>query len=551
MAQIADQDVDFEKHVPVTFSGLMGMLHVPRSEFARGVSVVLCPAVGRDARWTYRSLFLWADQLAEAGFHVLRYDHLGEGDSLNIGVDEDQWEAWTGGLKDAAAFCRSVTGNHRLVVAGIRIGATLAAVSAENIRPDGLILWDPIISGAAWLRELRLASAMIANNDSNPNIIEVNGLRLATSTLRSLEYVDLKQSAVFWPPTLISSLTVPKKLLTNLGETVTNVPFTGYAKLFKDSHVNEAPTELFEATAEWVSSHFSQRQHSGILIPKNRAVFVTDEWTEERVSFGGGLEGVLCLPIKQSTVKAFIFGNTGADPRAGVANFATRSSRILASKGVASLRLDFKGIGESAPMGTVHVYETNRTEDLQAANALLIAKGYSDTTITGICTGGFHAVRAVLEDGALPRALAINSWLVWQPGTRLDREALAESMRSVYLRTPVQARKWVRGLREGARSVVAPRLRAIRRQLLPSSATRSVRAEIKRASDRSVRIHVVVGQHDHAREGLEEFGKNGRWFAKQPGMSIKTITELDHALFSEKSQALALGELLRFAGCKY
>ena len=533
--------------VAVAFDGHMGALHLPEPEVARGVTIVICPAAGRDARWTYRSLFLWANDLATAGFHVLRYDHVGEGDSLELAAEADQWQAWMLGLSQAAEFSRSVTGNKRLLLAGMRIGATLAASAADRIRPDGLILLDPFMSGASWLRELRLASAMLAANETTDRLIEVNGLRLSSATIESLEQIDIRPTVSSWPLTLISSPTMTKSQITALGETVTAVPFTNYAKLFKDSHVNEKPQLLFEAVAQWLNQYFGDPQPSGPLplIPETK--IQTPDWVETRVSFGAGLEGVLCLPTKNISPKAIIIGNTGADPRSGVANFATRTCRFLASKGIAGLRFDFRGIGESAEIDNFHVYETDRTDDLRAADALLKEYGFPKTIIAGICTGGFHAVRAVLKDENLPCAVAINSWLVWQAGTRLDREALAESMRSVYLKAPVQARKWLRRIREKARMMLAPGLRSLHRQFFPSATTRLVRSEIKKACDRAARIHVIIGDMDHAREGLEEFGKNGRWLSRQPGISVSTLAGIDHALFSRRSQKQVMDELLHFA----
>src|SRR4051812_11685208 len=106
--------------LPVAFAGLMGSIHRPLFEPRWGMTIVICSPVGRDACWTYRSLFLWAETLASRGFQVLRYDHRGEGDSQDIDPSADQWTHWLAGLKDAAAFARVQTGAQGLVLAGLR-----------------------------------------------------------------------------------------------------------------------------------------------------------------------------------------------------------------------------------------------------------------------------------------------------------------------------------------------------------------------------------------------------------------------------------------------
>src|SRR5262245_50048272 len=69
---------------PVAFDGHFGALHTPAPQTARGVTVVICPPIGRDARCAYRPVFLFAQQLAARGYTVLRYDNLGEGDSMPV-----------------------------------------------------------------------------------------------------------------------------------------------------------------------------------------------------------------------------------------------------------------------------------------------------------------------------------------------------------------------------------------------------------------------------------------------------------------------------------
>jgi alpha-beta hydrolase superfamily lysophospholipase len=140
-----------------------------------------------------RPLFLFAQQLAELGFTVLRYDPLGGGDSMPVEPDADQWPLWIVGVEQAVAFASAYAGGDRLVLAGVRMGASLAALGARAIRPDGLLLLAPIASGRAWVRELQMSAAMVGLEAPVDGSIDVDGLRLSRATIDSLQGFDLKK----------------------------------------------------------------------------------------------------------------------------------------------------------------------------------------------------------------------------------------------------------------------------------------------------------------------------------------------------------------------
>lgn len=96
-----------------------------------------------------------ATQLERAGFTAMRFDYSGTGDSggESTAASLDDWLADIG---LAAERLRSVSGAPRLVVVGLRLGATLAALAAARgaVAARHLVLWDPVVDGGAYLREL-------------------------------------------------------------------------------------------------------------------------------------------------------------------------------------------------------------------------------------------------------------------------------------------------------------------------------------------------------------------------------------------------------------
>lgn len=117
--------------------------------------MLLCNPFGEEAARSHRTLRVLASQLERAGYAALRFDYRGTGDSWGDGADAtiDQW------LEDiavAADELRRASAVDKLVLIGLRLGATLAALATARgvVRARHLIAWDPVVRGAGYLAEL-------------------------------------------------------------------------------------------------------------------------------------------------------------------------------------------------------------------------------------------------------------------------------------------------------------------------------------------------------------------------------------------------------------
>jgi pimeloyl-ACP methyl ester carboxylesterase len=63
---------------------------------------------------------------------------------------------WLGDVGIAAEQLAAKSGQKKLVAVGLRLGGTLAALasSRQGLRLRHLVLWDPVVDGGAYLREL-------------------------------------------------------------------------------------------------------------------------------------------------------------------------------------------------------------------------------------------------------------------------------------------------------------------------------------------------------------------------------------------------------------
>lgn len=114
---------------------------------------MLCNPFGEEAARAHRIYRVLATHLERAGFSVLRFDYAGTGDSSGEAFSVESAIADIG---TAAEHLRAASGVNRISMIGLRFGATLALLAGARGQPTPyhLVMWDPIVDGAGYLREL-------------------------------------------------------------------------------------------------------------------------------------------------------------------------------------------------------------------------------------------------------------------------------------------------------------------------------------------------------------------------------------------------------------
>jgi pimeloyl-ACP methyl ester carboxylesterase len=113
---------------------------------------VLCYPFLQEYFRSHRAFLRFATQLAGKGWHVLRFDYSGCGDSYGDGPSGP--DEWAQNVRVASLELRERAGAIRLALIGLRLGASLAASVAASVQPlHQLVLWD-LVNGPDYLREL-------------------------------------------------------------------------------------------------------------------------------------------------------------------------------------------------------------------------------------------------------------------------------------------------------------------------------------------------------------------------------------------------------------
>ena len=116
-------------------------------------AVLLCHAVGHEYTRAYRNLQQLALLLADQGMHVMRFDYFGTGNS-NGECADFRLESMQTDIRRAAEHLIYKSDASEFSLVGIRLGATLAAMTEFPMPPTKLIAWDPVVDGRSFVHQL-------------------------------------------------------------------------------------------------------------------------------------------------------------------------------------------------------------------------------------------------------------------------------------------------------------------------------------------------------------------------------------------------------------
>ncbi len=149
---------------------LYGVYHHAEAPSSRVPGVLLFNPFGEEAIRAYRIFKLLAERLARIGAPVLRFDYFGAGDSAGDCADV----TFGGMVRDAASAqeeLQAMSAKRRFAWIGLGLGGAVAAAAARenDVRLEHLFLWDAVVNGTQYLRELHAAHlAFLARNLDQP-----------------------------------------------------------------------------------------------------------------------------------------------------------------------------------------------------------------------------------------------------------------------------------------------------------------------------------------------------------------------------------------------
>ncbi len=408
---------------------LFGWFHQPDDGRAAG-GVVLCPPVGRDHLQSHYAMRRLAVRLEAMGLCVLRFEYDGTGDSAGASTDPGRLEAWVGSVTAAIGVVREAGVSHVALV-GMRIGATLAA---EAARRDGgvgeLVLWDPTVSGRAFLSEQRILAALWvgAAEERQDGSVEIPGLVLEADTVAGLRTLRIDGSArPLAADMLVLTRTgeVDARLNDSLGSAhVEWAQATGQEALIDAESPHQVlPDVAIDRIAAWLARHGGPDMTTISAPDEGGAVTMGAPGAEvvERPVFLGplGLFGFVTeaptpAPSGRPTI---VFLSVANEHHIGPNRLWVELSRRLARHGLRTVRVDLSGLGDS-PVRPGQPEFVSRTplafDDVVDVARALSPDDPSDVVLVGLCSAAYQALDSALA--LRPRGVvAINPVLSFQP----------------------------------------------------------------------------------------------------------------------------------------
>lgn len=406
---------------PVVFDNCAGWFHPAHTN---GTAVLLCSGISQDYCNGYRPFRLLANDLARAGYPALRFDYRGTGESADS-EHVNLWEVWQKNLAVAASWLLAHTGARRLLLIGLRIGGTLAAMTAAQRRDiAGLVLIEPCLTGRAYVSQL-VTEARLRGAQQPDSSIEVGELTFTPECLDQMRSAELAKLTL--PPALpvaIFSYASEEKIITRLATWKAQSiklncgPLEGLEAMLRPSHHFGDPELDSSSLLEWLHREIPTNASSPCVmpcLPKPEALILPG-CMETILRFGATwhLTGTLCRPRLDGIPGfAVLICNAGGNPRHGFARFGVECARALAKAGITSLRFDFAGLGDSIYYNKgadfqTDVFAEDRAADIRAAVDALEALGFICFALHGLCSGAYHAVRGACADPRITQLLAIN-----------------------------------------------------------------------------------------------------------------------------------------------
>ena len=115
----------------------------------------MCHAFAEEKLWSHRVFVNFARSAARAGYAVLRFDFMGQGDS--DGNSEDcTIDSYITDLDAAIARLKVECPElENIALVGLRFGATLASIYAtRHADVSSVVLWEPVTDGHKYLQDL-------------------------------------------------------------------------------------------------------------------------------------------------------------------------------------------------------------------------------------------------------------------------------------------------------------------------------------------------------------------------------------------------------------
>jgi len=502
---------------------LFGWYHEPVGKVRSALAAVICPPLGHEYINSHRSLRHLADRCAAAGVPALRFDYDGTGNSAGADEDPDRLAAWLSSIREAMAQVRRLSGCQEMGLAGLRIGATLAALTSTDAEISFLALWAPCTRGRSYVRELKAihltGGSLFRPEPTEVSDLEAGGFVYTKQTQRDLSGLNLESTVPRARRILIASRTDfaedPSLRLawSQRGLRVEERRLPGYIAMMAEAHDTKVPHAAIGELVAWVISGEARQNTERAADPTasdnarvvrfapprvcpDLPVMRDGEIRECTVRFGRSAKrfGIMSEPVEAPVpaMPIVVLPNAGATHHVGPNRLYVLLARSLSLAGFRCFRVDLPGLGDSVlddPECENDVYPPTASAEIALTlNTLATEYGSEPFILMGLCSGAhtaFHAGLDLAGHRVAECALINPLTFYYKRGMSLRQPTYKHHTRwqdyMTSIRSPARWLKLMRGESDvrsifssvvtQARIRIAAKMRSWRRRWIPADAT--------------------------------------------------------------------------------
>lgn len=556
---------------------------------------MLCAPLGYEFICIYRAYRHIAEELAAAGFPVLRFDYHGTGNSTGHDENPERLSAWLSSISLALDEVKARSGARSVSLFGLRLGATLAVLAAaERDDVGSLVLWGACLSGKKYIRELRTLRKLQAQGAGDAAVPtggeEAAGFLLTRHTVDALIGLDLLSLPKAPAPRV---LVIPRDDLPNdasllllleaHGAETSCLQVPGYAALMQDPHRSVVPDAVISAVVGWLDEVHGAVAAAETHAPpepaaSDPAALESAALVEQPLFIRGAtpLFGMLTRPPPPTGAPrrpTVILLNAGAVHHVGPNRMYVAMARAWSALGFSVLRLDLPGIGDSraAPgQPEVRLYSVDYVDSVRAVMNHLQSSGQVERyVLAGLCSGAYLAFHAALADPRVAGCILINPQIfAWQTGDPMQEDARKRkdymSLR-YYQRALLRRETWIKALRgrvayrdflaamhDNAVSLVRSRVKATLSRLRGTPDEDEVARSFRTLLDRRVECCLVFSREDRGLDLLERhLGSAARRFLDRDNFRLEVMDGPDHTFTPVWTQRLLIQALTEHLTRRY
>ena len=544
----------------------------------RNQVVILCGAMGYEYTHSHRTVKHLADSFAQQGFVALRFDWHGMGDSPGSELDEGRVAIWLANIASLINHAQANWPGCEICLAGLRFGATLACLTASRLKVNHLLLWEPVVKGRAYVREMTALARFSADAESHQDYIESAGFLMAAATADDIKRLNVLTESVQVSGSVLivarddrpADDALLQKMLAD-GVDVLQMSLPGYTDMMAEPHDTIVPFSAIDSMVQWLLNSHTELVEKNSVYPEPVRSLILDSVTpgvlqiQEQPHWYDAnrqLFGISSCPAAgcNPSLPAIILSNSGSVHHVGPNRVYTQLARTFAALGYFVLRLDLEGLGDSCKTDVArenHPYQPGAVDNIYQAMTYLMEQGIANQFIIGgICSGAhtaFHcALRAVEQNR---RSLVKEIFLInpltfyWREGMSLAIPAEARNLHdAAYYRQSIRnLEKWKKLLTGNAETGYILRYAAERVQRLVQEQMKNIReilfnqqgqlaTDFTRITEQGIRIQFLLSSGDPGYDIIKSQARRRlRKGIANHVMALDVIEGADHT-FSRKTK---------------